>query len=227
MPQLGRLHGMPIFPLFCPVSLAFHAKCPSISTCDLQGMSVSSSSDQAWDEPLARRWVSNSVPDEPVWFAVHTRVRHEKRVVTCLGNEGLTTFLPLVAEVHRWSDRRKVVQMPLFSCYVFVRIPPVPEFQVKVLRADGVLRFVGGRAEGVPIPYSQIESLQTLSQSRAQYTPCPFLSIGRRVRVRGGSLDGIEGILIARNGKRTLVISVDPIQRAIAVNIEDYQVEAI
>jgi transcription antitermination factor NusG len=186
-----------------------------------------SSGNQIWNSPVAQPWAVNPASDAARWYAIHTRARHEKGVVSRLRNEGVTTFLPLVSEVHRWSDRRKVVQLPLFSCYAFVRIPPVPEFQVKVLRADGVLRFVGGRGEGVPIPDSQIESLQALLASSAPYTLCPFLKIGQRVRVRGGSLDGIEGVLTARNGERTLVISVEPIQRSIAVRIDDYLVEAI
>jgi len=96
-----------------------------------------------------------------------------------------------------------------------------------VLQTDGVLRFVGPRGEGVPIPDSEVENIRTLQASRAQYTSYPFLKVGQRVRVRGGALDGIEGILISRNGDRTLVISVEPIQRSLAVPISDYQVEPI
>jgi transcription antitermination factor NusG len=179
------------------------------------------------DPTTAQATIVGHPVDELSWFAVHTRVRHEKRVVTRLSMIGVTTFLPLVYEVHRWSDRRKRVQLPLFSCYVFVRIPKIPEFQSKVLHAAGVLRLVGGHGEGVPIPDSQIETLRTLSEKSAHCAPCPFLSIGQRVRVSGGSLDGIEGILTAHNGHRSLVISVEPLQRAISVCIDDYKVEAI
>jgi transcriptional antiterminator RfaH len=186
-----------------------------------------SSGNQVWNPPVVQHWTVNPATETARWYAIHTYARHEKGVVTRLRSEGITTFLPLVSEVHRWSDRRKVVQVPLFSCYAFVRIPPAPEFQVKVLRADGVLRFVGGRGEGVPIPDSQIENLQALLASSAPYTLCPYLKIGQQVRVRGGSLDGIEGIVTARNGERILVISVEPIQRSIAVPMDDYHVEPI
>jgi transcription antitermination factor NusG len=163
----------------------------------------------------------------PQWYAIHTRARHEKAVVAQMQNHGITTFLPLVTQVHRWSDRRKVVQLPLFSCYAFVRLVPRPEFLVKVLQTDGVLRFVGPRGEGVAIPDGEVENIRTLLASSAQCTSHPFLTVGQRVRIRGGSLDGIKGILISRNGDRTLVISVEPIQRSLAVSIDDYQVEAI
>jgi len=172
------------------------------------------------------QWLSAPVA-EPQWYAVHTRSRHEKLVVNQLERRGIKTFLPLISEVHRWSDRRKIVQLPLFSCYAFVHMRFLPELRYEVMQTNGVLRFVGVRGEGIPIPESQIENLQALLSTDVPYALCPFLQVGQRVRVRGGALDGIEGLLIARNGDRTLVISVEPIQRSIAVRIDQYQVEAI
>lgn len=164
---------------------------------------------------------------EPQWYAVHTRSRHEKLVVNQLERRGIKTFLPLISEVHRWSDRRKVVQLPLFSCYAFVHMRLLPELWYEVMQTNGVLGLVGNRGEGIPIPESQIENLRALLSSDVPYAPCPFLHVGQRVRIRGGALDGIEGLLTARNGNRMVVISVEPIQRSIAVRIDQYQVEAI
>ena len=178
------------------------------------------------EQPVSRDW-NVTLAVEPEWYAVHTRFQHEKSVVSHLQREGITTFLPLVTEVHRWSDRRKLVGLPLFSCYAFVRISLVPEVWYKVMKTSGVLGFAGARREGIPIPEDQIESIRRTVVSSMPYTVCPFLKVGQRVRIRGGALDGIEGILIARNGNRELVISVEPIQRSIAVRIDDYRVEAI
>ena len=177
--------------------------------------------------PLSEpRWSAAPVAD-PLWYAVHTRSRHEKFVVNQLERRGIKTFLPLISEVHSWSDRRKVVQLPLFSCYAFVHMRLLPELWYTVTRTNGVLGFVGARGEGIPIPERQIGSLRALLASDVPYTLSPFLQVGQRVRIRGGALDGIEGLLTARNGDRTLVISVEPIQRSIAVRIDQYQVEAI
>jgi transcription antitermination factor NusG len=188
---------------------------------------VSSSGNQ-FDQPSgAPGWLGASANFEPQWYAIHTRSQHEKAVVFHLKNEGIDTFLPLVSEVHRWSDRRKVVEVPLFSCYAFVNVRLVPETWAKVLRVSGVLRFVGVRGEGVPIPENQVESVRALVSGKLPYTIYPFLKVGQRVRVRGGALDGVEGILVSRNGNRTLVISVEPIQRSLAVNIDSYQVQPI
>jgi len=103
----------------------------------------------------------------------------------------------------------------------------VAESWAKVMGVTGVIRFVGVRGQGVPIPDSQIHAVQALLASDLSYQICPFLQVGQRVRVRGGSLDGVEGILIARSGERALVISVEPIQRSLSVRIGDYHVEAI
>jgi transcription antitermination factor NusG len=161
------------------------------------------------------------------WYAVHTRPQHEKAVVAHLQRQGITTFLPLVSEMHRWSDRLKVVHLPLFTCYAFLHMRLVPESWAKVMGVTGVIRFVGVHGRGVPIPDGQIHAVQRLLASDLSYQICPFLQVGQRVRVRGGALNGIEGILIARSGDRTLVISVEPIQRSLSVRIGDYQVEAI
>jgi len=90
--------------------------------------------------------------EEPNWFAIHTMARHEKRVDSQLKDKRATTFLPLLQQVHRWSDRRTTVQVPLFSCYVFVRIVPTVEKRIRILQTPGVLGFVGSERQGTPIP---------------------------------------------------------------------------
>jgi transcription antitermination factor NusG len=161
------------------------------------------------------------------WYAVQTRSRHEKAVAYRLGEQGIMTFLPTIREEHRWSDRKKIVELPLFSCYVFVKVPPTNEDRLRVVRTDGVFQIVGVRGEGTPIPQEQIDSIQTLLANELPFTAYPFLKIGQRVRVKNGALAGIEGVLVGRSGERMLVISVDVIQRSMAVRIEGYDVEAI
>lgn len=181
------------------------------------------SSMQVWEPP---QLVPVAVGEPEYWYAVQTRSRHEKLVAHRFQERGITTFLPLVTEVHRWSDRKKIVQLPLFSCYVFAKIPATNVDRLRVLRVDGVLSLVGTRGEGTPIPDDQIESVRILLEERMPLSSHPFLKIGQRVRIRSGALDGMEGILLSRNGDRTLVVSVDAIQRSLAVSLEGYIVEA-
>jgi transcription antitermination factor NusG len=160
------------------------------------------------------------------WYGLHTRPRHEKIVASRLQERGVSIFLPLVKEVHRWSDRKKTVELPLFSCYVFARFKPNRSDRLRVLRVEGVFGLVGSGGEGSPIPEAQIDAVRSLVETQLPWSSHPFLKVGQRVRVRSGALDGMEGVLVSRSGERTLVISVDTIQRSLAVRIEGYEVEA-
>ena len=187
-----------------------------------------STSDQSWSAPPSPLFLAAGAGvDVENWFALQTRARHEKVVGQRLSDKGITTFLPLVRQVRRWSDRRKTVDLPLFTCYVFAKLVPGNDERLRVLLIDGVLRVVGTRGRGIPIPEEQIESLRKLVQERLPCCAHPFLKVGQRVRICGGALDGVEGILVSQSGERTLVISVDAIDRSLAVRIEGYDVEPI
>lgn len=179
---------------------------------------------QSWQAGPVATPVANH---EENWYAVHTHARHEKVVAQRLQEQGIHAFLPTVSEVRRWSDRKKLVEFPLFSCYVFARFSPDNRQRALVTRTDGVFQILGVRGEGTPIPEEQIESIRTLVAQGMPWSAHPFLKIGQRVRIKSGALDGVEGILVARNGENTLVVSVDVIQRSVAVKIAGYEVEAV
>lgn len=164
--------------------------------------------------------------EQPRWYALHTRARHERVVENRLREVGIETFLPTVQEVHRWSDRKKKVEVPLFSCYVFMRSALTAQDRTHVYRVDSALGFVGGRG-GIPIPDEQIESVRTLLSQNTPWRSHPFLKVGQRVRVLGGALDGVEGVFVSENGDHSLIISVDAIQRSLAVRIDGYDVEPV
>jgi transcription termination/antitermination protein NusG len=210
------------FPPSCPVIQNLAVTQGQSHVWDSEGEAVSSGS-EVWP-------VASPVPvakADGSWYALQTRARHEKTIAERLREQGVTSFLPLVSEVHRWSDRRKTVELPLFSCYIFVKLLPTNEDRLRACRISGVFGIVGVRGEGIPIPDEQIEAVRTLVTEQLQWSEHPFLKIGQRVRIRGGSMDGVEGILTARNGDRTLIISVDAIQRSLAVRIEGYDVEPV
>lgn len=165
--------------------------------------------------------------NQACWYAVRTRSRHEKLVARQLESQGIESFLPLVTQLRNWSDRRKQVETPLFSGYAFLRMIHSPEDRVRVLRTQGVVSFVGVQGSGTPIPDHQIEGIKTLIASRTPYEERAFLRVGQRVRVRGGALDGMQGILVAENGDHSLVISVEPLQRSLYVRVAGYEVEPL
>jgi len=161
------------------------------------------------------------------WYAVHTVARHEKRVAAQFEEKRVSTFLPLLRQVHRWSDRKSMVEVPMFSCYTFVRMIQTAEERLKVLRTPGVLGFVGSDRQGTPIPDEQIESLRKAIGENVPCLPYPFISAGKRVRIRGGSLDGVEGILMRQGEDQSLVVSVDLLQRSVAIRVEGYDIELV
>jgi transcription antitermination factor NusG len=161
------------------------------------------------------------------WYAVHIRAQHEKAVAHRLRERGVTTFLPTFTEVHRWKDRRKTIELPLFSCYLFVKLMPRNEDRQRVLRTDSVLGLVGAQGVGTPIPSEQIDAVRILVKEQLPCCSHPFLKTGQRVRVRGGALEGLEGIFLSRHGERRLIISVDAMQRSLAIQVEGYDVEPI
>jgi transcription antitermination factor NusG len=166
-------------------------------------------------------------PEESNWYAIHTKPRNEKWIAEQLQEKEVFTFLPLLQQIHRWSDRWTQVVVPMFSCYVFVRIAQMTEERLKVLRTPGVLSFVGNERRGTPIPDDQVENLRTAVRGKIPCALHPFVSAGKRVRIRGGSLDGVEGILVRQGRDQSLVVSVELLQRSIAIRVEGYGVELV
>ena len=165
--------------------------------------------------------------DSSSWFAVQTRPRHEKKANSELREKGIHSFLPLHREKHTWSDRNRWVELPIFSQYLFVRVRLTPESRRRVLQTAGVVHFVGASGRGTPIPDEQIATLSTIVAQGIPTVSHEFLRVGEKVRIRGGVLEGIEGILSAIRNDNSLVVSVDLIQKSVAIRIDGFEVESI
>ena len=185
-------------------------------------MSTSNQSHEVGGEPS--EWIAQN---ELRWYALHTRARHEKAVERRLRDQGMESYVPTTMEVHRWSDRKKKVEVPLFSCYVFIRCLLSAEDRTRVYKLESVHGFVGMGGSSLPIPDEQIEGIQKVLTQTAPWRSYPFLKVGQRVRVRGGAMDGVEGVFLSENGDHSLIISVDAIQRSMAVRIDGYDVEPV
>ena len=160
----------------------------------------------------------------PSWFALQTRRRCEKRAQSLLSGKGVETYLPLIRQQRRWVGHHRTIFIPLFPGYIFVRLTLDPALRLRVLQTKGVSGFVGIHDNPTPIPSAQIEGLRRLLSSDSECSIRPLLHSGQRVRIRGGVLDGLEGILQDRGGKR-LVVSIECIQRAVSVEVEGYDLE--
>jgi transcription antitermination factor NusG len=117
--------------------------------------------------------------------------------------------------------------VPLFPGYVFVQIPNSAEAQLQVRKMSGVVQFVGNQQGAVPIRDKEINDVKAVLEQRVSYSPYPFLQLGQRVRIRGGAFDGIEGVLVGRDSASKLVISIELIQRSLAVSVYNLDVEPV
>lgn len=165
---------------------------------------------------------------EHFWYAIYVRSRHEFKVFDRLTRAGIEAFLPSVERLRKWKDRKKIINFPLFPGYLFVRIRRSALDIMKVLKTDGVVRFVGFEPrKPEAIPEEQIESLQRLIESKEDINPYPYLKEGQRVRVKRGPLQGAEGILVKRKDRHLLIVSIDILMRSVSVQIDASDVEAI
>ena len=158
------------------------------------------------------------------WYALYTFPRHEKLIVEQIERRRFSCFLPLYRSVRRWKDRRKEVDLVLFPGYVFVRM--AIERRLQVLQLPGVVRLVSFNGQPAALPAEEIEALQERLASGARVEPHPYLRVGRRVRVRSGAMEGLEGIVVRRKDSCRVVFSIDLIRRSVAVEVDESDLEA-
>jgi transcriptional antiterminator NusG len=158
------------------------------------------------------------------WFAVYTFSNHEKRVAQHLRAKDIEIFLPLYSVTKRWKNRTTVkVDLPLFAGYVFAHINATE--RIRVIEVPAVSSIVGTKGEPTPIPDGEIDRLRTALLGR-QAHPFPYVKVGNRVRVRSGPLAGLEGIVVRTYGGLSVVLSVDMIQKSVAVHVEADELES-
>jgi transcription antitermination factor NusG len=157
-------------------------------------------------------------PSQSHWYAVRTRSRHEKLVRDQLEKQGIEPLLPTVKRLSQWADRKKEIEVPLFSGYCFVRFSQ--EEKLPVQQISGVVEIVGSGSSPEPIPDAEIEALKTLMTSVLPYDSHPYLREGMQVEVVRGPLQGVQGILLRKEKCHRLVIGVRLIQQAAAVEID-------
>ncbi len=144
---------------------------------------------------------------ERAWYAVYTNSRAEKRVSDRINEMGVETFLPLQKTLRQWSDRKKLVEKPLISSYVFVKAIPKEFFPIRTV--DGVVKFIMIQGKPVAIPEQQITNLRILCGSDASVeVSSDFYAEGDKVEVIVGSLTGLQGELIRVGRKHKVVIRI-------------------
>ena len=132
--------------------------------------------------------------------------------------KGFEVFLPLYDSTRKWKDRRKVLSLPLFPCYVFVR--GAIERRLPVLTTPGVHMIISRGERVATVPDNEIEAIRRTVDGHFRVEPHPFLRCGERVRVVRGSLEGVEGVLTRKKNLYRLVLSVEMLAQSVAVEID-------
>ena len=161
----------------------------------------------------------------PNWYAIYTRHQHEKVIANLLSEKGFEVFLPVQTVARRWKDRTKQLLLPLFPCYVFIRGGLERRFDI--VTTAGFHSFVGFGDHPVTIPQEEIQAIRQAFTSGSRVEPYPFLRFGDRVRIRYGPLEGIEGILVRKKKSVRLVLSVELLEKSVAVEVDAFLVERV
>jgi transcription antitermination factor NusG len=163
--------------------------------------------------------------EDSAWCALYTRHQHEKAVAEMLEAKGLEVFLPLYDSIRRWKDRSKMLSLPLFPCYVFVR--GAGNRRLQVVSTPGVHMILSHGERLATVPEEEIEAIRRTLAGSLRVEPHPFLKVGERVRVTRGTLDGVEGILVRKKNLFRLILSVSMLSQSVAVEIDACDVEPV
>lgn len=165
------------------------------------------------------------------WYAVHTRSRHEERVLTQLLQKDIHTFLPKIEVWSKRRDRRKKIRVPMFPGYLFIDIATMTnEIKLTVLKTYGVVRILGKPRghEPLPVPEEKIDAIQRLVSSPVEIQHFRYPREGERARIVDGPFAGVEGLVVAADYEQELfVITFEMLNKAVAIKIEGFQIAKI
>jgi transcription termination/antitermination protein NusG len=173
--------------------------------------------------------ISSEGSPTPQWFALWVHSRCEQLVQDQLGARGFRLFLPTIRTWSRRGGKRHLIPVPMFPGYVFLHHAMDKHGYVQILQARGVVRILGERWDRLaPVDDAEIAAIRQLVKSDVHLLPHPYLREGHRVRIVDGPLNGLEGVLLqVKPGKGLLVVSVELLQRSVAVEVDCTRVVSI
>lgn len=159
------------------------------------------------------------------WICIQVKSGCELRSLNGLQQRGYEGFVPVSERKRQWTDRTKILNVPLFTGYVFLRFDAGNTH--RVLTVPGVIRFVGVAGIPLPVEDAEIEALQLTARAGIICKPCDFLEIGQEVEVRLGPLASLRGKIVRFKNSQRLVLSVNLIQKSVFVEIDGHEVVPI
>lgn len=141
------------------------------------------------------------------WKVLYVGSRKEKSVAELLGREGIEYYLPLIKKMRQWSDRKKMVEMPLFNSYVFVR--PTAMQRDKALQVPGVVKYLRYNDGDAQVRENEIELIRTLisgGRDMSSFDDGQQFSAGEEIEVISGPMKGLQGLVMHNSSGQYLKI---------------------
>ena len=157
-------------------------------------------------------------PEVFPWYAIQIQSRLGSLASATLRGKGYEEFLPLYRARHRWSDRNKELELPLFPGYLFCRFDVSD--RLPILTTPGVIGLVGAGKTPIPVDEEEIDGIWAILRSGFAAQPWPFLRVGSKVCIERGPLAGLEGVIANTDNVYRLIVSVSLLQRSVAVEID-------
>jgi transcriptional antiterminator RfaH len=165
------------------------------------------------------QWAATPAANAAAWYAIQTGYRYEPQASADLAMKGIETYLPLISETRRSSDRENTRMVPAFGGYLFARFEPTLKNRVRVLETRGILRLLGGNNSPMPVSDNEVGAVRQALQSGVSCERCDSFSPGDLVRVRRGPLTGILGRLIRVKSGLRVVIAISTMAQGISAEV--------
>ncbi|MEL6863516.1 MAG: UpxY family transcription antiterminator [Bacteroidota bacterium] len=158
------------------------------------------------------------------WYVIYTLSRHEKKIESYLKGKGFEVFLPMRKQLRQWSDRKKLIDIPLFPNYLFVETDPTRFWEVTSV--PGVIKFVSIRKKPVPVSECIVNSIRQVMHRTSEVDNIN-LQAGERVKLIQGPFAGLEGIYLRQANKQMLVIEIEILKRSIMFEVNPNHIQSI
>ena len=152
------------------------------------------------------------------WIALYTKPRHEKIVLRELKKKGFQTYLPLLKERRKWSDRKRWVEFPMFKSYIFVKTEL--KESIFIIQTSGVVKIIKFGNKIATIQNSIIDSLKLMIEGGYSPESTDYFIKGDLAEVVDGPLKGVVGAVARIDGKDRLIIRIDCIQHSVSIQIK-------
>ncbi len=154
------------------------------------------------------------------WYALYTKSRAEKKVLEQLTKMGIKAYLPLKKVLRQWSDRKKWVEMPVISSYIFINIPK--EDYRRVFEANGVVAYVSYKGKACTIPDSDMQAMRRTIENQMDFdVETDQLVKGQHITVTSGPLQGVSGEVMEVQGSKKLYLRISNIGYTLVIDLAD------